>query len=354
MTHANTHLGRPLRRIALVVAVIAGLAACEDTPNTDPDTAADTTSDTGGDADSTDTIETTTGPQDTTTVVTPVYGTPCADAARVGTFQVGRWQRYSAVTGEVTNGVIPLTVRQEIGRDGDCRLLRKQNPFCNPACANGDLCDHDGQCIPYPENQSVGTITVSGLNALVEMMPNPVQSYAAVDVPLALFDTDAEITLSAAGDALAGFTMAAFGVPPLVAPEETLDLARDRPLVVEWTAEPGAWHIVFSVNIDQHGSSPVTLVCDVADSGRHTVSATLINAFLDAGVSGFASFDLVRRTVSSTTVDAFNADANCIELQVLSQADGRLTVNGHIACTRPQDCPPELVCDRAVNTCVTP
>ena len=93
---------------------------------------------------------------------------PCALADRVGGFSVAMEEIYTAFSGSVADGVVPVTVLEQVGGEGDCVLLRRNNPFCDPPCSPGQTCDFDGSCIPYPVNQDVGTVSVSGLAQAVE------------------------------------------------------------------------------------------------------------------------------------------------------------------------------------------
>lgn len=280
-----------------------------------------------------------------------VAGAACDEGTRVGKFEVGHWGFYSAITGEIANGVIPLTVLQEVASEGSCRLMQKTNPFCNPPCSAGELCDHDSTCIAYPTNLGAGDVTITGLAESVVLEPNAVDTYSTTDVPLPLFAPGAAIALSAAGgDGVTGFELSAFGVPDLVVPQDEIELARDTSLTLAWDAIPAAWRMTVAVNIDQHGNSPVTLICDVSESevdGSITVPASLINQLLDFGVSGFASYDLQR-----VTTDAAELAPGCVELRVFSHATGRLKVAGHVACNADPDCPDGMTCQVAINTCV--
>ena len=277
----------------------------------------------------------------------PVYGTPCPDNTRVGAFEIAHWDFYSSVAGEVAEGVIPLTVLQPVAQVGDCRLLRKENPFCDPPCGAGQLCDHDGSCVPYPANQSVGSVTVTGLKVPVSMEPNATAGYADTTVPLPMFDPGAQIDLTAAGDVLEGFSMTAWGVEELEVPEQLLTMTKGAPLDVSWTPWDGPARLYMLLNVDQHGNSPGSLICDVPDTGSYTIDAELITKLLELGVSGFATFDLYRRTVDSAMLAP-----GCVELRVFSYRPGQLSVEGHVPCFNDKECPDGETCDVAVNTCI--
>jgi hypothetical protein len=293
-----------------------------------------------------------------------VFGTPCSQNERVGNFRIYHdpdpSYSYAAIDGAVANGVIPLTVLQLAKEVGDCKLLRKVNPFCEDGCEGGQLCDHDGTCIPYPANMDVGQITVQGLlEDPITLEPKGNKSYFDTQVPYPLFEPNAEITLDAAGNETAAFSLTAFGVPDIEIPEETWLLSDGQPLAINWVAQTGAWHVRISLNVDQHGNSPVTMFCDVEDTGSYEIPGELIADLLDFGVSGFASLDLTRYTV-----DSVELEVGCVQLTIDSQvlAQTNLEVAGHIPCDTPSGidpcppgkncCPPGYECDLMMQTCI--
>ncbi|MEC9071454.1 MAG: hypothetical protein VX938_03705 [Myxococcota bacterium] len=276
------------------------------------------------------------------------YGTACGLDDRVGHFELTHNEFYAAITGTVSDGVIPLTVLQPVKVVGDCTLLQKKNPFCDPPCGAGELCDHDGTCTPYPQNTSVGTVSISGLlKPDVAIEPNAQDYYWDPDVPFPLFEAGAGIELTASGGDTEGFSLSAWGVPDLVLEDAVLAMASGTDLEVKWTPEEGAWRVWFSLNIDQHGNAPVTLFCEVEDTGSATISAELIDELLGFGVSGFASADFRRQTVDSAEVAA-----GCVQMSVYSFAPGKLTVEGHTPCKFDPDCPEGEVCDVLIETCI--
>ena len=271
----------------------------------------------------------------------------CPLASRVGHFDVGHEDFYSIMAGEVAEGVIPLTVLQLVKEEGSCRLLQKVNPFCEDPCGPGELCNHDGKCIPYPENKSVGTVTIDGLLVPVSMEPDTVNNYADISVPFPMFEPGALVTLEAQGGDLPGFVMHGYGVENLEIPDTVLIMKKGEPLPVAWTPSEGVADIHLSINVDQHGNSPVTLQCDVGDSGEFAVPAPMVTALLESGVSGFASVDIYRRTVDSVQITK-----GCVELNVFSRLPMKLQVEGHVPCFTTNDCPPGETCQVDINTCV--
>lgn len=276
---------------------------------------------------------------------------PCPLGKRVGVFEIANWDFYASVTGEVAEGIIPLTVLQLVKEEDGCQLLQKVNPFCEDPCGPGELCDHDGTCIPYPENKSVGTVTVDGLKVPVTMEPGGVKTYAKVDVPFPMFDAGADITVTATGADLPGFTMHGTGVETLVLADGVINMVKGEPLAFAWeapTVDTGA-RMYISLNVDQHGNSPVTLKCDVPDTGSFQIPADLVKTMLEFGVSGFATLDVYRRTV-----DSVELAPGCVEAIVLSFAPGKLQVDGHVPCFSDKDCPDGEKCNVPINTCFIP
>jgi hypothetical protein len=286
-------------------------------------------------------------PEDVKQSTEVAYGVPCPSAERIGGFIVGHEEFYAQVSGEVAAGVIPLTVLQEVETLGDCRLMRKENPFCETPCQAGELCDHDGTCVEYPANKSVGTVTVSGLKDGDVVMEPKSATYFDTNVSMPLFEPSAPIHLVASGDELPGFELDAFGVPDLELPSSVITMTSGSPLDIIWSEKPGNWKLYFSLNIDQHGSSPATLFCEVPDTGSYQVPAQFVDAILSMGVSGFATAHFYRRTVDSVTLEP-----GCVELTVSSYVYGKLDVDGHTACKVDPDCPEGEVCEISINTCV--
>jgi hypothetical protein len=95
----------------------------------------------------------------------------CPEAVRVGRFVVDQTADYAFVDGKVSEAVVPTDVRTEVFAEGDCRILRRENPFCDPPCGGDETCDLSGTCVPYPSALNVGTVSVLGLSSAVSMEP---------------------------------------------------------------------------------------------------------------------------------------------------------------------------------------
>ena len=246
----------------------------------------------------------------------------CPLADKVGTFDIAHRELYSAITGEVADGVIPLTVLQPAENEGGCQLYRKVNPFCDPPCTAGDVCNHDEICVTFPSKLSAGTVTITGLTGAVVMEPNETShTYQTTDVDDPPFTAGTPILLAAAGDVVEGFMLDGIGVEPLVVTDDTWTMVDGDPLVITWTAASGDGTIQATFNVDQHGNSPVTMFCDFPDTGSATIPATLVEKLIDYGMSGAASGHIFRHTVDSITISE-----GCVELNVFSHHQARLAV----------------------------
>ena len=276
---------------------------------------------------------------------------PCELDSLAGRFRVERQEQFPVIDGSVANGVVPVTILEELEVVGPCKLLRRNNPFCDPACEPNFTCDFDGSCIPFPENQDVGTVTITGLAELLEMEPvEPVNRYYDTSLSDPLFQPEDEIVLEAAGEALDGFRLEGIGSDVLELAEDATILVEEGEIIlVEWpapTTEVPAT-IELELTIDQHGNSPVRIQCELEDTGAAELPAEVADALLNAGVSGFPNAVLSRRTVDSTS-----AGGLCVELVVGSPRSPDVRVGGHTPCDEPDDCPDGLTCDLAINTCI--
>jgi hypothetical protein len=295
--------------IPLLAAALA--AACGDDPTSQADAGADGGTDTDTDVD-TDIPDHDAG-----------LAGPCPAEDKVGWFSVEHRSIYSAITGEVSDGVVPATIPQSQESEGDCILLQRINPVCDPPCESGFTCDYDGECIPYPSKLNVGAVVVEGLITDVVITPNGQNDYSFTDLPSdgPPFEDGAEITLGAAGNETEAFALDGFGVEALEMPDDEWVMIDGESLDISWTPSDGEGHILASFNVDQHGNSPVTMFCELDDTGSATIPAGLISLLIEYGVSGFARGDLFRRTIDSTYIEV-----GCVQFEVFSHAEATLSV----------------------------
>lgn len=273
----------------------------------------------------------------------------CALADHVGGFLAAFEPTYSAFSGSVADGVVPVNVLEQVGEDGSCVLLRRNNPFCDPGCAAGEACDFDGSCIPYPFNRDVGVLTVTGLAAPVMLEPvPPTYSYFDTMLPHPAFEPGASITLETTGGDYSPLLLHGIGVEMVVPTADELALASDTPLDIEWTPGDARTTMRLQVGVDQHGLSPLALICSApADEGVLTISGELMTQFIDNGVSGFPSADFYFETVDSVDIEP-----GCVDFVVRSHARVLVRVEGHTPCNVTAECPDGQTCDVMLQTCV--
>jgi hypothetical protein len=274
--------------------------------------------------------------------VHPFTYSPCSLAERLGGFTVTLADDYTGVNGEVADGVVPGNVPILIAEGGDCRLLQKPSLFCAPACVPGETCGSDGTCVAYPENQSVGTVEVTGLKSALSMEAKWGNYYGnpgTMEHPG--FEPGALVTLRAAGEDLPTFTLGGVGVTPLSISNPQISIDDDDGLLLEWSAAPGSEAIQMHVelNINNHGSTSAWISCDSPDSGTLEIPQALLAELFQIGVSGFPSLTFSRRSAHSTQLNA-----GCVELVVRTDQDVSIEVAGVTSCTSDGQCGPGESC----------
>jgi hypothetical protein len=276
---------------------------------------------------------------------------PCSMETRAGRFRVERQELFPVIDGSIADGVVPVTILEHLETIGDCDVLRRNNPYCNPSCEPGFTCDYDGECIPFPENKDVGTVTIRGLAELLAMEPVvPGNRYFDTTLTDPLFAPGDAIFLDADGADLPGFLLEGVGSDVLELPDETTIVIEDgQPILVEWPAPTTATDasVRLELSIDQHGNSPVKIECELDDTGSAELPAAIAEALLTAGVSGYPNATLSRGTVDSAPVGDV-----CVELLVGSPRQPDVRVAGHTPCDDDEDCPDGLTCDIPNNTCI--
>ncbi len=271
----------------------------------------------------------------------------CGYDDHVGTFELAQWDTpgdgFSSVTGNVSDGVIPTTILFNVASDGDCVLWQKVNPFCKQTCESDEACNHEGECIPYPINQDVGEVDIAGLTTSVTLSPDSFNNYWDTSVEHPLYTPGEPITVAAEG----AFELRGLGVDTLLVEDADWLVQTDQDMAVTWTPGSAEARIVISFNIDQHGNSPVTMICETDDDGEASIPAELLEQLLAYGISGYASAWIRRRTADSVEVEW-----GCLDLLVYSHVAVDMTVEGHTPCSTDYDCPKGQHCEMKTQTCV--
>jgi hypothetical protein len=243
----------------------------------------------------------------------------------------------TAPGGYVQDGVTPTAVMNELSKVGDCAILERPNPFCDPACSGTQTCALAGSCIEMPVHRSVGTVTITGLSTSVSMTPDTTTNsyYFAGTIPQPGFTEGAAITLSAAGADYGPFSLSAQGVAALTLTSGAVTVTTGTPITLTWTppAQPANGRIHISLNLASHGTDSVALECDVADTGSYQIPATLITQLLTEEVAGYPRLTVARRTADSIAIAP-----GCVDLLVQAVVvRDDVVITGKTYCANPGD-----------------
>jgi hypothetical protein len=335
---------------------LALLAACDGAaPDADPPVESDTPVESDLPDDTDPATDTPDAPELPAPATVRLAGT-CPDTTRVGTFSVESYEDYAYAAGVVHSGILPTQVYTLGLAEGECRIWRRENPFCDPNCEPGFTCDLSGvpdgpgQCVPYPVKVDVGTATVLGLLQAVAMTPvEPGFNYYDTTLPNPPWTAGETIQLDLAGAHWPAATL--YGVAPETISSDALAwlVTEGEALVLTWEAgAPGArTEVVARLRIDQHGTTPSNIECRFADDGEGVVPASIIDELLRRGVTGFPAGDLIRRTVDSVEV----SPGACVELQASSWVLPSVDVAGYTPCNRDSDCPLGFTCNEPIQAC---
>ena len=282
----------------------------------------------------------------------PVVVTPfetCPAESDIGGFQLILKESFTSAQGTVTNGVHPMYVPLVEASDGDCHLDRPKTLFCDPACTSGTTCDDSGECVPLPTNQDLGSVSIDGLSADVEITPiAPVYFYNFVgELPHPAFQAGDDIHLTTSGGDIASFSLATRGVAALEVSQESLLLEAETNASLDWTptTEDEAIRLQIVLNITNHGGNPGEVICETEDDGHFEIPAALVTALLETGYSGFPSVSLTR--VGS---NIGNTELGCVDFRAESTVVLPVEIPGLISCSNDDDCPegqtcqPDLTC----------
>ncbi len=275
---------------------------------------------------------------------------PCTVAERLGGFVVSVLAPYSYVEGKIASGVVPAAVLDQVQQLGACTLWQRPSLTCTPPCNPQSTCNREHSCVPYPLTQNVGHVSVKGLAVPVEMEPLPPgNNYFATDVPHPLFSAGQPMRLDVAGGSgFAAYSLSADGVAVLTGLDDSWVMTAGQDVPVHWTPPPAGMRsrVALKVNIDQHGTSPMSVSCDFEDSGDAVIPSGLLDAMLAAGVSGFPSGSLSRYTA-----DHGEVNAGCVDFMAQNRADVPVRVSGYVPCDSPDDCPEGLSCNLPMERC---
>jgi hypothetical protein len=271
----------------------------------------------------------------------------------VGAFVIELGDGFTSVRGQVYDAVTPRDVPVQVAVEGECQLFTAPSMMCNPLCdASSQVCTPGNLCQAKPEPHDLGRVQVRGLRVPLRMAANQVtKSYAnpaSAGLPHPGFEPGASMELSTSGGDYAPIALLGWGVTGLEGVPEQVPVRGQRPLELSWLppADAGPARVQLNLNINHHGSTSNWIECDVADVGAAVIPASLIDALLERGRSGYPTLTVTRRSVSSAEIAP-----GCVELQVASptvsdvQLEGLQSCSGVGDCQPGQRCLPEFYCE---------
>jgi hypothetical protein len=202
----------------------------------------------------------------------------------------GVWATGPAIDGILSTGTdwqffaLAPQRQTESARAGDCVLFEWEPSLCDPACEDG-IC-HEGECSPFPELVSAGTLTVDIDGDRHEVSANAPTYWGAIyRSPLqAAPEADALVTVCAAGDQAGGFGAELRAVEPLTGalPDDVvMELVDGGDLEVTWDGSSDARvRLTLAADNMAHGLPwRAILECDTEDDGSLAVPQELIESF---------------------------------------------------------------------------
>lgn len=217
---------------------------------------------------------------------------------------------------------------ETMNQDG-CRLLEYRVGNCK-TCNNG-FCVFPSECRAFADAASASTMTLSGTKTPITMMEQFGGNYYPTEFPVPgeLFDGGDPISVSATGDTIPAFTIAANGVATLDASftNDEITLVDGQDFTFTWTPGGGATdrvRVTINATGIGHGTPKVAILeCDGPDTGSLTIPKAFVEAFPDIAAErlcfGYdcACSSIVRYTRSS--IDSIAGGD--IELTVGSKID---------------------------------
>ncbi|MFO0631819.1 MAG: hypothetical protein U0168_03115 [Nannocystaceae bacterium] len=206
--------------------------------------------------------------------------TPLFERPR-GRFELRWYGTYTSLVGAYAEAP-PPDFHQEAERSGACRLLTYEASVCNPVCEPPGVCI-DGACVTASPQQSLGAVTLAGIDAEpIAVNEDAQHTY--------FWDREAELSLQSLGLDGEGGAIAAFslGACAVAAPQPEADwsaqmMARapGESVVLRWTdpVPTARIYMRMTTGIGTHGGiSPVEIECEGPDVGE----LELPGAYLDA------------------------------------------------------------------------
>jgi hypothetical protein len=248
---------------------------------------------------------------------------------------------------------IELTTFTAVEEEGDCVLSEPSIPFCDPPCETGFACVTGDECTAHPEPQSVGVVTISGLElqsgetefTLTPLRPN--FNYlpgASVRLAYPPVDEGDEVRLATEGGDYSPMSASATGIAVLdvdTGGQDSLPISTESSLVVDWAPALSAddSRIFIEMDISHHGGAKGRIDCDTADDGSLSIPQSLIAGLINLGYAGFPTIHIARSSVGGG-----NIEAGRVVLEITSDIELPLAIPGLVSCTEEADCDAGQIC----------
>jgi hypothetical protein len=264
---------------------------------------------------------------------------------------------YSDIGGRVNDGPpAELVVWDKKKTEGDCSMYTPRTPFCD-ACVSPEVCVSDNVCRTPPASHDVGKVTLTGLNPPSGANPLELTMVAtatstnylcAETLPMPPCTAGGAITLDAAGKGdYPAFSVQAQCIAPLVVTNSEIAIESGKAFTLNWTPSTAAnARVQLLFDLSHHGGSKGKVICDTADSGSLTVSATLITNLMALGVTGFPRAYVNRVLTSTAAVGSGQA-----QLKVYSDIDFVAKIPGLVSCETSADCTAPQTCQVPGQMC---
>ncbi len=251
---------------------------------------------------------------------------------------------FSTLQGNLRDEILSDAVGWELSREqDDCQLFVPAFPFCDPACDSGSSCVVGDVCKATPKPQSVGTLTVTGLDTTEGESPfsaNPIgdsKNYllpGSIQLAYPPATEGAPISLTAPGEDFAPLEVESFGIGVLSTDATEVPIAVDEPVSLTWDApgDSAKSQLEILVEISHHGGRKGKLVCSAEDNGSFTIDASLITDLINLGYAGFPTVTLSRKAVGKA------ASPHQVEFTVVEHVALPIVIDGLVSCAGDEDC----------------
>jgi hypothetical protein len=207
--------------------------------------------------------------------------------------------------------------------EGECRHYELAAPFCDPACAPGELCAVGDACAPVPAQLGGGRLTITGAAGGDPIGVDPDDfdpgTYVGPGGLTDLFDETTEVDAALAGGDFPALALRGRGVSAIdtALTASGFDLTTGAAAELTWTAGPDpdacVQVVLFGFN-ESHGAPLNTIIrCESADDGSLTIPQAMVDAFPTGDTPevtegyDWPHSELTRYTRARTTVDPGDA-----------------------------------------------